>query len=58
MLNAMDKVVNFMGVKYKLSDYPTEESRADLPQTVKNAFGDIVQEEEIVDVPKKKTSKK
>lgn len=54
----MDKVVNFMGVKYKLSDYPTEESRADLPQNVKNAFGDIVQEEEIVDVPKKKTSKK
>lgn len=54
----MDIRVSFMGIYYKLSDYPTEESRIDLPNNVKEAFGDIVEEEEIVDVPKKKTSKK
>ena len=48
------------GQKYKHSDYKTEESKADLPQRVKDAIekkADFVKEE-IVDVPKKKTSKK
>lgn len=50
----------FGGKIYIHSDYLTEESRVDLPQRVKDAIENkiVFHKEEIVDVPKKKTSKK